>query len=229
MAELIKNTLCPSTCGGTLTAKPLPDFTYLADGRLSRKPLKSGTSQIVLLPCDFAITDPSDIAEWEALKAAGQVVCSPKGYVDFGTPSSTTIEVDACGTTCVTETTQSVTFRHMQRSCDGTDYKAMNDWYKDMDLYRAVFVDCNGMLEVPIEWADYINGFTTDPPANLSFGFPMSALNVPYKQDNSGGSEWVLEMQREIDCACATVAIDGFLDAVCCIPEAVETEEKKAA
>jgi len=216
MSVIVKSTLCATVCGEATAPIDLPDLTFLGDGTLSEKPLESGHARFILLKCDTVFTDVKDPAEWAALLASGGLQCSPKGFLEFGDTSETIVDVDACGDQCVTQTEQPFTFRSYKRACDGTEYKYYEQLFKNSSQYRIIPLDCNGLFNVPTEWADFINGYTDTAPANVSLGFPFSITKMPKPQDNSGNSEWSVSFNRELDNVCAYVALEGVQNAVCC-------------
>lgn len=235
MAEVVRNTLCPTDCAGVAPTVTLPRISFLSDGRLSKKPVKAGSSKFIIVSCDLQFTDIKDIAAWQTAVTEGKAICSPNGVVTFGDPAGTTIELDACGNEkCVVDVTQTITFTSYKVACDGTEYQFYCDLYENANLYRIIPIGCDGLFELPKAWADFANGFTTEAPTTLSVGFPFSVISMPKPQDDGNGrKQWSIEFERELDEPCGYAVLDGVENAVCCTAtenkSGAKVVEKKAA
>jgi len=145
-----------------------------------------GVSQFLLLKCNLEFTDVTDIDEWAAHIAAGDIVTSPIGNFEIGEAASEIVQTTGCGQELRDTATIPFTYETVRVEEDYAD----EVWYAELDMkqsgYNLAYVNCDACrLYLPYSQVQTIN----TPTVNVTgLGFKFSLNTIPQFVAGPGGN-----------------------------------------
>ena len=205
----ISDTLCAALCGANTE---LPVNYYTCDKEVK---LKWGWNHFILIKCDWLPADITDPAEWAQAVTDGNVVCSPLGILNPGTPNSTEITVSGCGRKDVGEVLYPYNFQTYFGTCDHTGNQFWKQLFDGVGSFRFLTVDCNGLWNLPDAWADHvING--SPAPTGISPGWEFGITTIPSPIQLDGNIKgYNADFEIPFNGVMCEARLDGVLSAIC--------------
>jgi hypothetical protein len=114
---------------------------------------KGGISTLLLLKCDSTLIDLTDEAEWSALKTAGKLIVSPKGFGELTQPTTTKEQLDGCSPEVVVDEVSGITFStKLLDNVNYLDFDFEDDVKNLYDSYTLMWIGCDGLLYYSRAW-----------------------------------------------------------------------------
>lgn len=139
---------------GTCTPCTTDDITsYPIPCRKKDAIRRGGISTLLMLKCNETIADLTDDTEWTALKTAGKLIVSPKGFGELVKPTTTKEQIDGCSPEVVVDEISGITYNtKLLDNVDYLDFDFENDVKNLYDSYTLMWIGCDGLLYYRRGW-----------------------------------------------------------------------------
>ena len=187
--------VCPTGCGVELLSPPA-SYQDLCSNVPSR--VKFGGAFFGLLKCGVYPTDPTSLADWQALITSGDFVISPCGIMLAPRPTQESAKLTQCGGDEVLKTVHEWNFETHESAADRTDHAYWEELACSKQ-YRVVRFDCDGWMYVQDEYYQFAQGnIVTAPTSSPGFGYTVT--NVPHAEEGEADyQKWSITFSIELD------------------------------
>ena len=202
--------ICPTGCTDQIPKRY--DFDYCED--VTRK---RGYSYFILFDCSVEFTDILDMAEWDTLITAGDILLSPQGKFDKGTPTTSVAFEKPCGSNVIDEVIHPFTFTTPQVSTDYSDEEWWDTFESNHARYGFGYISCHDeRIFLPKTLVESIKAGIAAPSAvpASNVGWSIKITETPDFVEGPNGKAGIWQFSGEFEerGVLVSVEIPGLLD-----------------
>lgn len=202
--------ICPTGC----TDKIPKRYDFDDCGDVTRK---RGYSFFMLFDCTVSFVDILDMTEWDALITAGNILLSPEGKFDKGTPNTSVAFEKPCGSNVIDEVIHPFTYTTPQVATDYTDEEWWDEFEKNHKRYGFGYISCyDERVFLPKDLVASIKAGIAGASAVVAsdVGWPIKITETPDFVEGANGKTgiWSFSGEFEEQGVLVSVQIPGLLD-----------------